>query len=367
MENWPWKPDPDFRRLLAALSRNGDPARVPFLELFADQEIMGAVLGEPPAPTKDRIQDRATLNVWLDQKIRFWHYLGYDAFWHGANLSWGKLLPLETGDTASLSREKRTWVDEKRGMVASWEDFEKYPWPTSADVDFYPMEYAIRYTPDGMGIIAQIGGILEPLMWLMGYETFAVALYEQPDLVDAVLNRITEVTVPLASALVKMDRVIALWMGDDMGFKTGPMVSPKHLRKLIFPVQKQIAAVAHQAGIPFLLHSCGNLETVMEDLIDDVGIDAKHSFEDVIEPVEHFSALYGSRVSVIGGVDMDLLARGSEDQVRARTRQILERCAGTGSYILGSGNSIANYIPPENYLAMLDEGCKFNTSARTVR
>jgi uroporphyrinogen decarboxylase len=213
-----------------------------------------------------------------------------------------------------------------------------------------------------MGIIAQISGILEPMMWLMGYETFAIALYEQPELVEAVLSRLTGVIFPLARALVEMDGVIALWMGDDMGHKTGPMIAPRHLRKLVFPAQKQIAEIAHQKGLPFLLHTCGNLAPVMDDLIDDVGIDAKHSFEDVIEPVEDFSARYGGRTAVIGGVDIDLLARGSEGQVRARTRQILEACAPGGGYILGSGNSIANYVPLSNFLAMLDEGWRYNTA-----
>jgi len=358
---WPWKPDPDYRRLLAALHRKGDPTHVPFLELFADLEIIQAILEEPPVPPKDQIKDRATLERWVDQRVRFWHCLGYDAFWHAATLQWWKLHTLESADTADLRREKRTWVDEKAGMVSSWADFERYPWPTYDQIDFYPMEYAARRLPEGMAILAQISGILEPAMWLMGYETFAVALYEQPDLVEAVFSKIESLYVPLAAAVVEMDRVVGLWMGDDMGFKTGPMIAPKHLRKYVFPIQKRIAAAAHAKGMPFLLHSCGNLEVVMEELITEVGIDARHSFEDVIEPVEHFSARYGDRIAVIGGVDMDLLARGSEDDVRRRTREILERCAPSRGYILGSGNSVANYIPPRNFLAMLDEGWRFNT------
>ena len=70
---------------------------------------------------------------------------------------------------------------------------------------------------------------------------------------------------------------------------------------------------------------------------------------------------WGDRTAILGGVDMDLLGRGTEEQVRARTRQILEVCGvkGTG-YCLGAGNSVANYIPVQNYLAMLDEGRRWN-------
>jgi len=261
MIDLPWKPDPDYHRLLNALRRRGDPSRIVFLELFADPEIMGAILEEPPSPTKKN-KDRETLNRWIDQKIQFWYRLGYDAIWHGPNLTWSGLLPLEAGDSATLSRGKRTWVNEKAGSVTSWEEFERYPWPSFADVDFYPLEYAIHHLPEGMAIIAQISGILEPAMWLMGYESFALAIYDQPDLIEAIFSRLAEIYVPLAHAMVEMDRVMALWMGDDMDYKTSTMISPKHLCKYVFPIQKQIAVIAHGKGLPFLLHSCGKLDTI---------------------------------------------------------------------------------------------------------
>ena len=124
-----------------------------------------------------------------------------------------------------------------------------------------------------------------------------------------------------------------------------------------------MSALCHEHGILFLLHSCGNLDRVYEDLIDKVRIDAKHSFEDAILPVEKFSEMFRRRVAVIGGVDVDILARGSEAQVRARTRKILEACAPSGAFALGSGNSITNYVPVPNFLAMLDECRLFNSGA----
>ena len=357
--DWPWKPKPDYTRLVRALRRQGDPGDVRFLELFADREVIAAALGEPTIPAVAERADRGALERALDQKIRFWHRLGYDAFWQGATLELPDVLRLETGDTAPLPRDRRQWVDERAGAITNWADFERYPWPRAADADLYPLEYVARRLPEGMAIAAAIGGVLEPVMWLMGYETFALAIYDQPDLVQAMFDRIEGIYVPLARALVQMDRVVALWMGDDMGFKTGTMIAPHHLRTFVFPVQARIAGIALEEGLPFILHSCGNLEAVMDDLIDDVGIDARHSFEDVIEPVESFAARHGDRIAVIGGVDVDILGRGTERQVRARTREILEGCAPGGGYVLGSGNSIANYVPLGNFLAMVDEGWRY--------
>ena len=69
---------------------------------------------------------------------------------------------------------------------------------------------------------------------------------------------------------------------------------------------------------------------------------------------------WGDRLGLAGGVDVHLLASGSEAEVRRRTRQILDVCGPGGGYVLGTGNSVANYIPLANYRAMLDEGRRWN-------
>ena len=367
IENWSWKPNPDYRRLLKALGRRGDPDNVPFTELGFDIEMTAAVLDEPVLGTHFTDQGRGGKADWetqekiIDQGIRCRYELGYDAYHAGIGPGLPRMFSLESDDTAELGRHKRHWVDEKAGAITSWADFDRYPWPGVTNVDLHPLEYTAERLPEGMAIMAGVRGILEPMMWLMGYETFSLAIYDQPDLVQAMFDKIEEIVLPVARISAQMDRVIALVMGDDMGFKTGPMIAPVHLRKYVFPLQKKVAALAHEQGKLFLLHACGNLESVMDDLIDDVGIDGRHSFEDVIEPVESFTARYGNRVAVLGGVDMDILARGTEEQVRTRTRQILEACAPSGAYALGSGNTVANYLPVRNFLAMLDEGWRYNT------
>jgi len=92
--------------------------------------------------------------------------------------------------------------------------------------------------------------------------------------------------------------------------------------------------------------------------LDDVGIDGIHSFEDTIETVEQAKQKYGHRIAVLGGIDVDFLCRSDEPAIRRRTRKTLEACHGSG-YCLGTGNSVANYVPLDHYLAMLDEGRRF--------
>jgi uroporphyrinogen decarboxylase len=104
----------------------------------------------------------------------------------------------------------------------------------------------------------------------------------------------------------------------------------------------------------------------MDDLIDDVKIDAKHSFEDEIMPVAEAFEKYGRRVAILGGIDVDFLVRSGEEAVRRRVRETLDACmGGTGGggfgtgYCLGTGNTVANYIPVQSFLAMLDEGRRY--------
>ena len=79
------QPDPDFEgRLLKVLLRQGEPDRVPFIELFADSEIIEAVLGEPVPWVHSNV--RAEREALLPYLVRFWYTLGYDAFWIGARL-----------------------------------------------------------------------------------------------------------------------------------------------------------------------------------------------------------------------------------------------------------------------------------------
>jgi uroporphyrinogen decarboxylase len=117
-----------------------------------------------------------------------------------------------------------------------------------------------------------------------------------------------------------------------------------------------MAEIAHAKGSLYILHSCGDLSEVMDDIIDDVKVDAKHSFEDTYLPVTLAKNLYGHRIGLIGGVDMDFLSRQSPNAVRDYVSNILEICMPDGGYCLGSGNTVANYVPLENYLTMLHIG-----------
>jgi uroporphyrinogen decarboxylase len=193
---------------------------------------------------------------------------------------------------------------------------------------------------------------------LLGYENLFLLSHDEPELVESVFEQWGKKVYEFYQEAVRYPEVGAIFHGDDLGYKTGTMLSPDFLRRNVFPWFKKYASLAHQEGKMFWLHSCGNLTEIMEDLIEDVGIDALHSFEDGCCSVMEYKRRYGERIGILGGIDMDKLVRMNESELRGYVREILDECM-PDRYALGSGNTVANYIPVKNYLIMLDEGSRW--------
>jgi len=348
---------PNFNCLLTVLRRDGVPDRVPLFELKVDNEVIEAVLGQPL--TDPALSGRDAILETRRRAVRFQCNMGYDYLPFRLETGFTRQVRESADDTAELSRGQRQWVNQHTGVIASRSDMEAYPWPRGGlDEVLWEIEAVSSLLPDGMKLVARTSGVLENAMWLMTYEDLAMATIDDPSLVTDLFARVGERLVEVHSAAAGHDAVGAMLLGDDMGYKTQTMFSPTMLREHVFPWQKRLVDIAHAHDKPFILHSCGNLEAIMDDLIDCVGIDAKHSFEDTILPVAEFKRRYGNRVAVLGGVDVDFLCRHTEDEVRRYTRDIREACAPGGGYALGTGNSVTNYVPVANYRAMVQAGGK---------
>ncbi|HET6429910.1 MAG TPA: uroporphyrinogen decarboxylase family protein [Phycisphaerae bacterium] len=349
---------PDAEAALANLRREGTPRRVHNMELFLDGEVKAAVTERFGLMEGVRQDDPFYVQK---REIAIQRFLGYEYVYAG----------LEVGltfkhsfapDTAGLARKGgRAYMEEHAGPITSWEQFEQYEWPDPDTAGDTALAWFNDNLPDDMFLIAHSGAhYCEHLCWLMGYETLCYALYDQRDLVEAIYEKVRELSTKMMARNLQYTRIRAVWGSDDMGFKTSTLISPDDMRRFVLAGHRHSARLAHEAGWLYLLHSCGNLAGIMPDLLDDVKIDAKHSFEDTIERVTDAKAAYGHRCALIGGIDVDFLCRSDEQSIRRRVRQTLDVCLPGGGYFLGSGNSIANYIPLDNYLAMLDEGRKYS-------
>lgn len=350
---------PDWEGFLKAIRREGELDRVYHIELFLDPEVETAV-GE----RFGLFDDLDPSDEWYGTRkyLAVQRFMGYD---YARTRSGRMAVPFHTqtvGDTADLSRSGgRQYQDEHTGPITNWEEFERYEWPEPVPPEnLRLLEWFEENLPDDMCVLASgTGHFCEFISWLMGYETLCYALKDQRDLVTAIADRLVEFHRAQVECFLQFDRVKAIWGSDDMGFRSGTLISPDDLREFVLPGHKLLAELSHAAGRPYLLHSCGNLREIYPDLLDDVKIDAKHSFEDTIEDVRDLKPNIGQRAALLGGIDVDFLCRADEQSIRQRVRDTLDVCQPGGGYCLGTGNSVANYVPLDNYLAMVDEGRRY--------
>lgn len=365
----PFKQKPDFEHFLKVIKRETKQGPVPLVELVVDNEIMAEATGmEFPA---ERFLELLTLNEqatpeqlllgarFLELNLNFAKSAGYD---------YAMVFPVSPLARPKRHLEKnpkqadkiRAWQDEHQGIITTREEFEDYPWPGLDKVNIISVEALKNKLPEGMKFIFFIFGIFEDLKEMMGFETMAIKSIEEPELLGDILEKLTQLNERQIELAVSHPSVGAIFYAEDMGFNNGPMLSPKWFREWVFPKHKRLADICHKHNKPFLIHSCGRIEMLMEDLIEYVGIDARHSFQDNVEPVEEVYKKYHHRIAILGGVDVGLLANGSPEQVRKRVREILEVCGRDGGFALGSGNSVTNFCKIENYYAMIDEARKWN-------
>ncbi len=332
---------PHFEGFAATLM-GGDGGFVPLIELGVHPLIKEALLGRPIITVRDDIE--------------FMRSMGYDfikiqpAFSLELNQT---LVESAAVNGAYKNSPDRAWAPEKKGLITSWEEFETYRWPTKDQITYSRFEDARTVLPEGMGIIGQYGDIFTNTWELMGFETFATSIYEQPDLVKAVFDKVKELILSMFDVMADIDEVGALWFSDDIAYTGGLMVGPDFLREHFFPCLEHIGRLAQQRKIPFIYHSDGVLWDVMED-ITGAGVTALHPIEPKSMEIRELKRRLGGRLCLCGGVEVDLLARGSREEVRHVTQQYLGEIAEGGGYCAGSSNSIPEYVKIDNYLAMVE-------------
>lgn len=351
MENLRFRREPDFDQFLKALRGQGIPAHLPFYEHVASSGFIARRLQQP----FDRMS-RQDPGYW-ELYVRFWVGLGFDC------------VPMEIPLRCPLGKAHagfyggHTRGSEAAVVIRNREDFESYPWPPeSAPFDLEPFERVAAILPEGVKIVGGVcAGPYEWVSWMLGTVGLSYLLADDPGLVADVFRRVGNLHVSAVRQVAGMDAFGAVRQGDDLGYKTSTFLSPDLLRQHVFPVYKRMVDATHETGKPFILHSCGNLDAVYEDLIEGVGIDGKHSFEDTILPVTEFKKQYGHRVTPVGGLDVDKICRLPEPELRAYVRNTIDQCFDDGRWVLGTGNSLTDYMPVEQYLIVLDEGLRIGT------
>lgn len=246
-------------------------------------------------------------------------------------------------------------------LITDRDSFDRYHWPEVDNCDFSIIRKVGDAMPKGMKLIPfSLDGVLENTISILGYENLCIALYENRTLVSDVFENVGTRLLQYYERCLEYDAVGAILQNDDWGFNSQPLLSPKDLREFVFPWHKHIAKLAHNKGRFAILHSCGNYETIIEDVINDIEVDGRHSYQDNIIPVEQAYGQLQGRIAVLGGIDVDFLARSTSENVYKRCMKMLKYTDIRGGYALGSGNSLPNYVPDENCIAIFRAVADYN-------
>lgn len=336
--------EPDYRHMLSVM-RNARPARLPIYEHHISPVIMEQVLDVPMVGLLTG--DDADLSEYYRHFCHFFQAMTYDTV--SCEIGLADLLP----DHGAI-------MGGRPGPIQTRADFERYPWAEIPDLYWRHANRHFaaltRHLPAGMKALGGVGyGVFEISEDLVGFERLAYMQADDPELFADLYVKIGDLLLTVwARVLARYHETFAICrMGDDLGFKTSTLVAPRTIRQHILPQYQRIIGQIKAAGKPFLWHSCGCIFSIMDDVIA-LGINAKHSNEDTIAPYERWIELYGAKIGLLGGIDVDLLCRKPPAEVYDL---VIERGGKYRSlaqgYALGSGNSIPDYVPVEGYLAMV--------------
>ena len=336
---------PDYRRIQnAALNRNTE---VPLYEHNISSRVIGEILNRDMA-SLFKAGDRSSLKEFFTLYADFHIGRGYDTYSF-------------EGCITELIQQGQGLMGQAESLIRTRSDFDNYPWnelPARYFNRFEPMFEAIAETlPQGMKIVGGVGnGLFETMQDFVPFTELCYLEADNPELYSLLWKKIGGVFMKIWKQLLDKhaDIFAVCRFGDDLGFKASTLLHPGTIRKHILPEYKNVIQLIHSYNRPFLLHSCGAIFDVMDDLIEISGIDAKHSNEDAIAPMTEWIELYGKRIGNFGGIDMDVLCRENETGIRyyvAERFNELKRFPGTA---IGSGNQIADYVPPANFQAMVE-------------
>jgi uroporphyrinogen decarboxylase len=333
------RPDPDFGRVLTTFARK-EPDRVPLLELYADAEVKAAFLGRPVTGMRDEVE--------------FHLAAGYDCVPIMLPFVGPRSMTVIDSHRTTYKGglQERAWVAERDGVITTMEDFDRFQWPEIADAYFGDFEEVRRHLPPEMKVVGTMNCIFEQVSEAMGLETFSLNLYDQPDLVRAMFDRLGGLGTRCIERMMQFDCVGAIWLTDDLCHKGGPIISPRMLREFVFPWYRKYVAMVHARGLPILFHSCGNTEPLFEDLVG-LGFDALHPLEANSVDIYRAKKTIGDRICLVGNLDLSyMLTRATPDEVVEDVKKHVRELGPGGGYCLGSSNSIPNYVPLENFIAM---------------
>ena len=188
--------------------------------------------------------------------------------------------------------------------------------------------------------------------YLRGMTDLMLDFYDHPKFVHELFTGIMDYNIAQAKIAVSYD-IDSVYMGDDWGQQIGLIMGPKIWREFIYPQIKRLYAAVRDGGKVVYIHSCGDVDEILGDLID-IGVQVYNPFQPEVMNVEEVFKRHGGQLAFHGGLsNQQTLPFGSVEKVREVSGNLL-KMGRDGSYIFSASNSVSSDTPLANILAMFD-------------
>lgn len=316
--------------------RNQEPDRIPHFEWIVDHKVRQAIC---PGCSMEEFTVRMGLDAILTGPDFKREQVGSRRFRN----EWGVVVE-DTG-------EEHTFPVE--GPIHSLGDLHDYQPPDPhAPGRYESLKRIVKRYKGRLAVGVHLNDVFSIPRNLAGYEGILIALAAEPELVRGLVDLSVEINLEMAKEVARCGADF-VFTGDDYASTEGPLMSPKSFRELFYPGLKRVVAGFHEAGLPVIKHTDGNILPLLEMILDS-GIDC-------LDPIDPIAGLdigeikqkHGGRVALKGNVDCaHTLTFGTEQEVVEETKQVIGKAARGGGLILSSSNSIHSAVKPGNYLAM---------------
>ncbi len=209
------------------------------------------------------------------------------------------------------------------------------------------------------------GGVIHRGYAMRGFENYLRDLYRRPEALTHLMDKLCDFWVDTAVSVLEAagpENIDVVYFGEDLGTQEGCMFDPEGIYARYFKPRhrRMVETVKSRADIKICFHCCGSAYHFIDHLID-IGVDALNPVQVRAKNMEpkRLKAEFGDRLCFWGGIDTQrTLPFGTPEEVRQEVRHIIEVLGKGGGYVRNSVHNIQSEVPPENIVAMFDEGHK---------
>jgi uroporphyrinogen decarboxylase len=324
----------------------------------------GFWLGNPHVETTPKYLDYFNLNT--EEELRQFLYDDYRWIcpqWNSYKHPDGHgLFPLrdERIATAEAGSDRKTGHNTPGPFAKTEriEDVEAYNWPKLEYLDFTETIEQLQNAGDVYRASGFWSSFFHDVADLFGMQEYFLKMYTHPEIVEEVTRRVCTFYMEANDLFFKEagDLVDGFFFGNDFGTQIDLLVSPDLFNKFVMPWFKKFTKQGHDYGYQVILHSCGAIHRVINQLID-AEVDALHPLQAKAAKMDAdtLATDFGGRISFLGGIDtQNLLVHGTPDEIRTEVRRVKETL-GPHVVISPSHEALLPNVPPGNVYAMAEE------------